>query len=113
MSNSRQSIKEARRKERHYPWQIWKTSRGNYRAQDNKNRQRSFKTHSEARSWLNTIKEKGKELHVLKVKGITPKTELRKVIGYMRAQLASEIETDYKKEMRKSLSALSKIHVKM
>ena len=113
MSKTKQSLTEARRKEHHHQWQIWKTSRGNYRAQDNKNRQRSFKTHAEARAWLNAIKEKSKELHVLKVKGITPKSELRKVIGYMREQLSSEGEVDYKKEMRKSLSALSRIHVKM
>ncbi|MAG26417.1 hypothetical protein CMI47_12780 [Candidatus Pacearchaeota archaeon] len=114
MKNDVYQLKEARKKERHYPWQIWKTARGNFRAQDNKGRQRSFKTYAEARAWLDAIKVKDKELHTLKVKGITPKTELRKVIGYIRAQLAQADElVDHKKVLRKSLNALSKIHVKM
>lgn len=106
-------INEAAKKEKHYPWTIWATSRGNYRAMSNKNKQRSFKTYKDAADWLESVREKQKELYVLKLKGITPKTELRKIIGYIREQLSTDENVDLRSALKDVYKALSRIHVKM
>ena len=112
---SKNIVAEAGKRVKHHPWEIWKKTRGNYRAMGPlpKNKQRSFKTYKDAREWLQTIREKEKELYDLKLKGITPKTELRKVIGYIRRELSSEEQVNYETVLRKALDALSTIHVKM
>ena len=120
--NNYKKIKEVR--EKHKPFQVWKTSRGNYRAMDAQGNQRSFKKHAEAMEWLKSTREKKAEKAQMKVKGITTKSELKKVISFIRKQI--KINNEYKRSggepgknidfenvIRKVLAALSKIHTKL
>jgi len=115
MSEYNRKILLEKEKARHHPWEIWITKRKNYRARGPAPfyKERSFKTYVEAKEWLDKIKNKETDLHKLKVQGITPRGEIRKVIGFIRQALMDEEEEDYKKIARQTMLALSKIHQKM
>lgn len=105
-------------KKQHHPWEIWKTTRGNFRAKRPNNKERSFKTYKDAANWLQSYREKQQVLSTLKTKyQITPRTELKKILGYIRDLYEKEREEnkqiDFRKEMRKIYNAISKIHIKM
>ena len=121
MSNYKK-ITEA--KKIHKPFEVWKTARGNYRAMDAGKNQRSFKTHADAIEWIKSTKEKKAEKAQLKVKGVTTKTEMKKVISFIRAQIKMNNQykkpggeagknVDFERVTRKVLAAISKIHTKL
>ena len=103
------------KKIKHHPYQVWRTSRGNYRSLNPAGKERSFKTYKDAVEWLQSYNEKEKELFKLKIKKITPKGELRKVLGFIRDEFerAKEQDVNYEKVIRQVYAAISKIHIKM
>jgi hypothetical protein len=117
------NIQEARGTKRK-AFEIWKTSRGNYRAQDAAGGQRTFKKYSDAIEWIKSTKEKKAVKAKSRIKGVTAKSELKKVISFIRSEIKKKNEkarsggepgesVDFEKVTRKVLAALSKINTKL
>jgi len=108
-------INEVREKKHKYPFTVYRTSRGNYRAILPGGKERSFKLHSEALAWIDAYREKKNILQRLETQQITPRTEIRRTVSYIRQVLekSKEMKVNLRLELRKVMGALTKIHTRM